>query len=678
MHAGLSYTAFLYVEPRAGPDIGSSGVAGQSATIRGTLKTSPQPSPSPPALPAAGPPAPGGPGGWLLPAALLLLTAFVFSGGFTGSLLTGSFLADDARSLEAAWQQLPFREWGWREALPLGWPAAHPLPAASFLMDRALFGQTPLGPHAVNLALHLLNVLLAFFLFSRLGLTRPLAFAAALVFALHPAQTGAVTYISGREELLGGFFLLVIFNQYLSLREAPSAARVVGMLVLFALGLAAGGEILAAPPLLLLAYEAAKSGSFKSFPHPPSPSPQGQRGEEEELSQAGAPPLRPYGEGVSRRDGGEVGIFPRRLPFAYLAALAAGFAALAALFACWRMGVQRIFTLAPGAFFHGGSLGAHLLSAAGAQVFLFAKLLFPWNLAGDYSSVSAFSASGWGDFKGWLFLAVLVLLLARWVGLRSRPRLFLAGAFVAAGLLAHFPLTRAYPLAADGFLYIPALGAGLAAAAGLESLAALGGRRRLRPLPTVAGVFLAILLGSLCWTRARMYSGPAAYWRECLRLEPQNARALSGLAAAESRGRYGDDALQALLDAARLDPYFEGSHYLAGMALLQRGKTKDALPYLQRAFALAPSSTETRLALAAGLFYSGDRKEYWEHLEWVRLRRPGDPSYRPLKEHILRELSGEMAKRQKSLAPEGAPAPAKPKKRPTRNRPSSSGSRQRR
>lgn len=81
-----------------------------------------------------------------------------------------------------------------------------------------LAGPGPWGFHLVNLAIHGANGLLAFMLLKRFAPngedSRPVALAAALVFALHPAQTEAVTYICGRSTSLMALFYLASLVSY--------------------------------------------------------------------------------------------------------------------------------------------------------------------------------------------------------------------------------------------------------------------------------------------------------------------------------------------------------------------------------------------------------------------------------------------------------------------------------
>jgi protein O-mannosyl-transferase len=113
------------------------------------------------------------------------------------------------------------------------------------------FGAT--GYHAVNVVLHAINALLVFAVLLRLlprmgvnaGAVAPLAFWAALLFALHPAQTEAVTYISGRSVSLMALFYLAAVLAQLHSRSLVSAA-------LFVCALAAKENAWTLPFALLL------------------------------------------------------------------------------------------------------------------------------------------------------------------------------------------------------------------------------------------------------------------------------------------------------------------------------------------------------------------------------------------------------------------------------------------
>lgn len=108
-----------------------------------------------------------------------------------------------------------------------GWWASlgglRPLLKLTYALSWTL-GLGALGFHLVNLAIHLVNVELVLRLYAaalhrgECRLVAPIqrgAFAAALLFAVHPIQTEAVTYVSGRSSSLMTLFMLVAVLLYI-------------------------------------------------------------------------------------------------------------------------------------------------------------------------------------------------------------------------------------------------------------------------------------------------------------------------------------------------------------------------------------------------------------------------------------------------------------------------------
>lgn len=96
---------------------------------------------------------------------------------------------------------------------------ARPLPYLSFAIDHALYGDSPLGYHATNLAIHLLCAVLLLWLVNQ-TLRRPafsawwqersleIATAVAVIWVVHPLTTQAVTYIYQRMESMAAVFIV--------------------------------------------------------------------------------------------------------------------------------------------------------------------------------------------------------------------------------------------------------------------------------------------------------------------------------------------------------------------------------------------------------------------------------------------------------------------------------------
>jgi len=98
---------------------------------------------------------------------------------------------------------------------------------ATFLMDRALYGENPVGYHLLNLLLHLGSGLLVYRIFTGAVTegTLGLPIWASLLFLIHPVQTEAVTYISGRASGLMSFFYLMALFFYIKASEAQDVPK---------------------------------------------------------------------------------------------------------------------------------------------------------------------------------------------------------------------------------------------------------------------------------------------------------------------------------------------------------------------------------------------------------------------------------------------------------------------
>ena len=99
----------------------------------------------------------------------------------------------------------------------------------TFVVDRLFWGDNPAGYHLLNLLLHWGSGLLVFAILARAcrRVTLPwstparrVAFWTALLFLIHPIETEAVTYLSGRATGLMAFFYLASIYLFLRADEA--------------------------------------------------------------------------------------------------------------------------------------------------------------------------------------------------------------------------------------------------------------------------------------------------------------------------------------------------------------------------------------------------------------------------------------------------------------------------
>ena len=83
-----------------------------------------------------------------------------------------------------------------------------PLQMLLYLVIRQADGLSITAFHGLNVGLHALNACLVFKLGQKLQFNRPASFLAALLWAVHPMQTEAITYISATADPLYSFFCL--------------------------------------------------------------------------------------------------------------------------------------------------------------------------------------------------------------------------------------------------------------------------------------------------------------------------------------------------------------------------------------------------------------------------------------------------------------------------------------
>ncbi len=199
---------------------------------------------------------------WIAGAAIALAVTAAY-----GNSLRGEFVLDDRYSVlenPDVVRFLPLAEtlldFGFDDAPSAG----RPLVGLSLVLNYKLGGFEPWGYHLFNLIVHALGGLALFGLVRRTlervaavrGVSLPLAGAVALVWAVHPLHSGAVTYISQRAEALMGLFFLLTFYCVVrgSASERPWRSWYPAALLACLLSVSSK-EVGAAIPVLMVLYD---------------------------------------------------------------------------------------------------------------------------------------------------------------------------------------------------------------------------------------------------------------------------------------------------------------------------------------------------------------------------------------------------------------------------------------
>ena len=169
-------------------------------------------------------------------AALWILALAAYSNSFDAALVfdNASIIGHDPRIREASTAAAAriFTSGYWYDNPDSG--LYRPLTTLSYLFNYAILGEGPDVPgyHAVNLALHGLNIALVYALGT--VLLPEGAFAIAAIWAVHPLLTESVTNIVGRADLLAGFGVLAGLLCYLRSISAAGNRKIAWLAALMA------------------------------------------------------------------------------------------------------------------------------------------------------------------------------------------------------------------------------------------------------------------------------------------------------------------------------------------------------------------------------------------------------------------------------------------------------------
>lgn len=127
-----------------------------------------------------------------------------------------------------------------------------PIPVLSFAINY-YFSQVETFPlHMVNLIFHLLNVVLVYLFIQKLAHKRLVALIVAILFAIHPMNVEAVTWISSRSSGLYTFFYLLALLFYLKYIELAQKKYLVFVGLAFFLSLLCKAQAVTLPLILLV------------------------------------------------------------------------------------------------------------------------------------------------------------------------------------------------------------------------------------------------------------------------------------------------------------------------------------------------------------------------------------------------------------------------------------------
>ena len=529
---------------------------------------------------------------WILGASVALLGILAYAGS-----LQGAFVFDDIQQIR---DNPAIRHLGNYLAGAPGHlaPPNRFVAYLTFALNYRVGGLAVQGFHLVNLAVHLASALLVYglvlvaFRTPRLresalaGQAPVVAFAAAALFATHPIQTQAVTYVVQRITSLAALLYLAAILLYLSSRLAPPGGW--SGRIRYALGLVAAllamrtKEIAFTLPAALLLLEWA--------------------------------------------------LFGRPAPRQWLGLAPFGAVALVIPLSLLRVGQPIGQVLADAsAVTRVQATGSRLdyLRTEVAVLATYLRLLV-WptgqNIDHDFPIYGSFLSPrvAWGLLVHASLLAFALLAWRRSSPQATRP-VDPAWRLVSVGILffflAHLVESSLIPIVDVIFehrVYLPSVGFFVALATAGTLLVRRWDPGRFAPWVIGGTAAISLLLAGATLARNRVWRSDLALWTDSVSKSPGKARPWFNLGTALAElGRY-QEAVEPMRRAVQIDPGWAKSRAQLGGLLILSGKPAEAEKELREALRAAPGEPVTTFNLAEVLWMSGRRKEaaalYGEYL----------------------------------------------------------------
>lgn len=195
--------------------------------------------------------------------ALLLLTIIVFSNALNNAFLDW----DDNTYIKANKAIHEISGANIREIFSSFYMANyHPLTSLTYMLEYSIAGhENPFLYHLNNLIIHLLNIVILFFLIRRLTQKPWLALMVAALFALHPTRVESVSWISERKDVLYTFFYFLSLNSYLNSLDKPEKRlRYLGFTFLFFVGALLSKSAAVTLPVVLILLDYLRKRRFSA------------------------------------------------------------------------------------------------------------------------------------------------------------------------------------------------------------------------------------------------------------------------------------------------------------------------------------------------------------------------------------------------------------------------------
>ena len=180
-------------------------------------------------------------------------------------------------------------------------------------------------------------------------------------------------------------------------------------------------------------------------------------------------------------------------------------------------------------------------------------------------------------------------------------------------------------------VYLPSTGFFIALTIGIFLILNKFGHRKLHRIGVAIIVTVIIMFSVLTYSRNNIWSSEIALWQDNVEKSPQKARPHNNLGnVLYNQGRT-EEAKEHYLHALRINPDSEKAHYNLGNVLSNQGRTEEAKEHYLQALRINPESEKTHLNLGNILYNQGRTEEANEHyLQALRINPESEKAHNNL------------------------------------------------
>jgi tetratricopeptide (TPR) repeat protein len=442
-------------------------------------------------------------------------------------------------------------------------PNYWPITWTSYWLEHKLWGLAPAGYHITNILIHIACALLIWRILIQLNI--PAAFAAALIFAVHPVNVESVAWIAQRKTVLAMLFFLLSLFYYLRFDQTGKRVFYVLSVTLFILAMLSKGSVVGLPIVILLCVWWLRGT-------------------------------------IAKRD------IICSIPFF----------AVSAVMSAVEIWFQYNRSIAGGVV-RSDSFLSRLAGAGWAAWFYLYKAILPANLTFIYPRWKIDPANLVSYVPG-LLLVVLLALAWRYRRSWGRPVLFALVYYIVMLLpvLGFFNIYfMRYSLVADHYQYASIISI-ICLVVGIVHRCLGAGVLR------IAAALIMVTLGTAAWQRSSVYRTAETLWYDTLAKDPNSWMAHNNLGLVfQSQGRY-KEAITCYRQSLRVKPDHAEAYNNLGIAVESQGGLNEAITCYRKALDIDPNAYIAHYNLGSTLLKQDKLDEAAVHFHQALKSRPDD------------------------------------------------------